>query len=151
LGGEKVFISPRAQCTYYVRETPRQLFRQYCEYGYWRVMVLRKHRRLASARHAAPALFFALVLVLFGLGLFLPGWWRLVSVILPAAYLAALTTAGLGVAWKEGLAIGFMFPLAAATMHFAYAAGIVCGFVDNLGLGAGHLRSTERWSRGSRA
>jgi succinoglycan biosynthesis protein ExoA len=130
LGGEKVFISPRAKCTYYVRETPRQLFRQYCEYGYWRVMVLRKHRRLASVRHVAPVIFFALVLVLFGLGLFLPGWWRLLSVILPAAYLATLTVAALGVAWKEGLAVGFMFPLAAAIIHFAYATGFIWGVIN---------------------
>ena len=34
--GGKVFISPRAKCTYYVRETPWQLFRQYFQYGYWK-------------------------------------------------------------------------------------------------------------------
>jgi glycosyltransferase involved in cell wall biosynthesis len=151
LRGEKVFISPRAKCTYYVRESPRQLFWQYCEYGYWRVMVLRKHRRLASVRHAAPVVFFALMLVLFGLGLFLPGWWRLISVILPAAYLSTLMTTALQVAWRQGLAVALVFPLAIAIIHFAYALGIICGFVEKSSFGVGHVRATERWSRGSRA
>ena len=74
--GEKVFISPRARYTYFIRETPSKLFRQYFDYGYWRVAVLRKHRRPASFRQIVPPLFMSLVLVLAILGLSLPGWWK---------------------------------------------------------------------------
>ncbi len=150
LNGEKVFISSRAKCTYYVRETPRQLFWQYYEYGYWRAAVLKKHRRLASVRHTVPVVFFLLVLVLLVIGLSLPGWWRLTAAVLPAVYLSILLTAGLGVGLKEGVAVGLMFPVAATIMHFAYAAGLFCGFLGSLGSRLGYLVPAERWSRGSR-
>src|SRR5262249_41619552 len=34
VAGGKVFISPRAWCSYYVRDAPVPFFRQYFEYGY---------------------------------------------------------------------------------------------------------------------
>ena len=58
LSGGKVYISPRAHCTYYVRESPSELFWQFFEYGYYRVVVLRKHRLPISFRHFVPIIFF---------------------------------------------------------------------------------------------
>ena len=67
--GGKIFISPRVQCIYHVRETPSELFWQYCQYGYWRVAVLRKHHLPASLRQLAPVVFFPLTLMLLIMGL----------------------------------------------------------------------------------
>jgi GT2 family glycosyltransferase len=141
--GGKIFISPRAQCTYYVRESPSQLLWQYCQYGYWRIAVLRKHRLPASIRHIAPVAFLSLLLVSLITGLFLPVRWRLAAAAFPAAYIGILFMAALGVAMKKGVKVGLAFPMAAIIMHTAYAAGFLWGI-------AAMGRKNERMSRLSR-
>lgn len=127
--GEKVFISPLARCVYYVRETPARLFRQYFQYGYWRVAVLQKHRLPASLRQLIPVLFFSLMLAMLVSGLWLSGWWRLLGALLSIVYVLILLTAGVGIAVRQGIRIGLLFPIATATMHIAYAGGFVLGLV----------------------
>jgi glycosyltransferase involved in cell wall biosynthesis len=129
--GEKVFISPRAQCTYFVRETASQLFRQYFQYGFWRVAVLRKHRLPASLRQIVPPLFMSSMLLFTFLGLVLPGWWRLIAVALPVSYAAILLIAGVKQGAKGQWRVAFMFPIAIAIMHAAYAAGFMRGIFKN--------------------
>jgi succinoglycan biosynthesis protein ExoA len=129
--GEKVFISPRARYTYFIRETPSQLFRQYFDYGYWRVAVLRKHRLPASLRQIMPPLFMSFMLVGVILGLSLPGWWRLTAGALPLVYGATLFIAGAEQGGKAGWRVAVLFPVAAAIMHAAYAAGFVWGLLKN--------------------
>jgi len=125
--GGKVFISPRARCTYYVRETPSQLFQQYFQYGLWRVAVLRKHRLPASVRQIIPPAFIGLTVISLIVGLSSPGLWRLTGIALPSVY--GMTLAGVGgwVGWRSGWKIGLLFPVAAAIMHMAYAVGFAMG------------------------
>jgi glycosyltransferase involved in cell wall biosynthesis len=129
--GEKVFISPRARCTYFVRETPSQLFRQYYQYGFWRVAVLKKHRLPASLRQIVPPLFISMMLLIAILGLTLPGWWRLTALVLPLAYTATLLLVGISQSRKLGWQIAVLFPVAATIMHMAYAAGFLWGLFKN--------------------
>ena len=124
--GGKIFISPRARCVYFVREAPSLLFRQYFQYGYWRVAVLKKHQRFASLRQAAPTLFFALTVFVAG-GVWYVGKWRFLAPVLPLAYGLILISAGARVASQASFRTGLLFPAAAAIMHFAYAAGFACG------------------------
>ena len=129
--GEKVFISSRARCTYFVRETPSQLFRQYFQYGFWRVAVLRKHRLPASIRQIVPPLFMSFMLVVAILGLLLSGWWGLIAAALPLVYGMTLLLVGVTQGGKAGWRVALMFPVAAAIMHAAYAAGFVWGLLMN--------------------
>ena len=62
--GGRIWQSPRIQSSYAVRESIGALFRQYLQYGFWKVSVARKHRGLASWRHAAPVLFVSSLLAL---------------------------------------------------------------------------------------
>lgn len=121
--GGKVFISPRARCIYYVRDTPSKLFRQYFQYGFWRVAVLKKHGLPAAFRQIIPPMFFLLSLMAFIGGLLLPGWWRLTALLLPLLYGITLLGVGAGVARNDGWLTGLFFPVAASIMHLAYAAG----------------------------
>jgi glycosyltransferase involved in cell wall biosynthesis len=129
--GEKVFISPRARYSYFIRETPSKLFRQYFEYGYWRVAVLKKHRIPASVRQVVPPLFMGLLLTAGLLGLSLAGWWGAIGILLPCMYGVALLVAGLCQGPKIGWRAAMMFPVAASIMHTAYAAGFAWGLVKN--------------------
>jgi hypothetical protein len=127
--GEKVFISPRARSTYFVRETPAQLYRQYFNYGYWRVAVLRKHRLPASMRQLAPPVFMVFMLVSFILGSSLPGWWG-IGLTLPAIYGLILFAVGVGEIGRAGWQVALLFPIAVATMHVAYAAGFATAILQ---------------------
>jgi succinoglycan biosynthesis protein ExoA len=128
---EKIFISPRARYTYFIRETPSKLFRQYFEYGYWRVAVLRKHRMPASLRQVVPPVFIGLMLTAGLSGLVLPGWWRITGALLPFIYGATLLVVGLHQVPKIGWRVAALFPVAVMTMHSAYAAGFVWALLKN--------------------
>ena len=129
LAGEKTFLSPRARCTYFVRETPAMLFRQYFQYGFWRLAVVRKHRTPASIRQIVPATFVLLLLLSVLAWLFLPGRWHLAGALIPAGYGVGLFAAGIGVALKQESMVGFLFPVAAAILHLAYGAGFLWGLI----------------------
>ena len=129
--GGKVFLSPRARSTYFVRETIRALFRQYFQYGYWRVAVLRKHRIPASLRQLVPPLFMCSMLMAAALGLSLPGYWQYTAGALPSAYGATLLVFGAKTRSKAGWRVALLFPVAAAIMHAAYAAGFMKGLLKS--------------------
>ncbi len=127
--GGKVFLSPRARATYFVRETVRSLFCQYFEYGYWRVAVLRKHRVPASFRQIVPPLFMSLMAASVIVGLLLPGWWKLMAGVLPVLYGVALLIAGVAQKGNADWRVAIRFPVAAAILHVAYAWGVLHGFI----------------------
>lgn len=125
--GEKIFISPRAHCVYFVRETPSQLFRQYFRYGVGRVGVLRKYRLPASIRQLAPPAFVGLLLLGLLVGPWLPGWWRTLAIVLPGLYATILLAVSIGGMTSWGVAVAARFPFAVATMHYSYALGFFSG------------------------
>src|SRR5262245_22194158 len=43
--GGRIYVSPKVRYSYFVRERVSQLFRQYFQYGFWRIPVIEKHRR----------------------------------------------------------------------------------------------------------
>ncbi len=68
--GGKVWQSPRIKSWYRPRGSLGALFRQYMQYGYWKVRVIQKHRLPASWRHLVPGAFL-LTLVLLAMALLL--------------------------------------------------------------------------------
>lgn len=119
--GGTIWISPDIRYQYFVRERPGQLWRQYRQYSFWRIPMLRKHRRPTTARQLAPPAFFAVMA-----GAALAGGIRrspLVALGLPIAY--GVTLAAVGVRSRRDLdgAAAARVPLALATLHAAYAAG----------------------------
>lgn len=64
-----VWQSATIRSSYAPRGSFAELFRQFHQYGYWKVPVIRKHRLPASPRHLAP---FAFVVGLGGLALLAP-------------------------------------------------------------------------------
>jgi succinoglycan biosynthesis protein ExoA len=125
LAGGKVYVSPRVRYSYFVRARIGQLFRQYFQYGFWRIPVIEKHGRPTTLRQVAPTLFYAACVLLAVAGL----WWRqpLVAVALPLTYLSALLLAGAALIPRHGVRVAGCVPLAIATMHAGYAWGLGYG------------------------
>jgi len=53
--GGKIIQSSKIQVHYYPRNFLGQVFRQFIQYGYWKVAVIKKHALQASLRHFMPA------------------------------------------------------------------------------------------------
>jgi len=62
--GGRVWQTPRIRSWYRPRKRLRDLYRQYVQYGYWKVATLKKHRLPASVRQLVPGVFVALLLAL---------------------------------------------------------------------------------------
>jgi glycosyltransferase involved in cell wall biosynthesis len=127
--GGKIWQSLRIRSWYEPRESLRALFRQYTQYGYWKVRVIQKHRLPASLRHLVPGCF-VLSLVMLPIGSL---WWPLATwtwLGLIVTYFACnliasfLTAAGKG--WKLFPLLPFVF----ACYHFGYGFGFLRGIWD---------------------
>lgn len=57
--GGKILLSDTIQSTYYNRASLSKLWKQYYQYGYYKVLVLQKHPRQMSPRQFIPPLFVA--------------------------------------------------------------------------------------------
>lgn len=126
LAGGKIWMSKSIKSTYFARGSLRKLWRQYFQYGFWRIRTLQKHKRPATLRQVAPLLF-VLSLLSLGLAGFL---WRPFWVLLgieAALYVLALFAGALDVGWKSGWRYATLAPLVFAILHFGYGLGSLWG------------------------
>jgi succinoglycan biosynthesis protein ExoA len=139
LGG-RIWQSPQIRSFYVPRGSLSALFRQYTQYGYWKVAVIKKHRALASWRHAGPPLFvgsilLGAVLIVVAAVLRLPtlAFWS--GAALGVELLAyALACAGATLRFARSLDSGslLVLPAVMALHHFAYGFGFLLGILDSL-------------------
>lgn len=123
--GARILLAADVQAVYYSRSSLRSLWRQYFQYGYWKVRVLQKHPGQMQPRQLVPALFvatltLALLLAPFSLAA------RLVLLLVLASY-AIATTAAVVI---EGRRFGVSRPLLAAAyvvLHLSYGSGALWG------------------------
>lgn len=72
--GFKVYFDPTIRSKYYVRGSFGKLFRQYHQYGYWKVYVNVKHKAVTSIRQMIPFFFVAWLVLSLLLWLFRADW-----------------------------------------------------------------------------
>lgn len=130
--GGGIWQSPSIRSWYYPRSSLLALFKQYMQYGYWKVRVIQKHRLAASIRHLVPGGFVGLLLVLCLLSLGVLSA-RLALLVLLVVYLiansgASLITCRMPKNWKY-LPI---MPIVFANYHFGYGWGFLRGVIDFL-------------------
>jgi len=127
--GGKIWQSPRIKSWYTPRESLRDLFRQYMQYGYWKVRVIHKHRLLASVRHLIPCCFvLSLITLSVASLLWTPAVWASVGVV--AIYSVCNLAASLLTAATKGWSLFPLLPLVFATYHISYGCGFLRGIVD---------------------
>jgi succinoglycan biosynthesis protein ExoA len=127
--GGKVYQSTRIRSWYHVRGSLKTLFRQYMQYGYWKVLVIRKHQMPASMRHLVPGTFVALLCLLAACGLFWPpALWGALG--LGILYAATALAAAVVVAARTGWTLLPVLPVVIACFHFGYGYGFLRGILD---------------------
>lgn len=128
--GGRIWQTPRIRSWYRPRASLAALWRQYSQYGYWKVHVMRKHKLPASWRHLVPAGFCAALIVLGIASLFLTSS-RYILLAVCAAYLVASCAAGI-IACRKSEHLKFLpfMPVVFAIYHFSYGFGFLCGLWD---------------------
>jgi len=133
--GGKIWQSPAIVSWYSPRPALSNLFRQYFQYGFWKVAVIRKHRLPGSWRHLVPIgfvlaniFFLACMAVTKVLG---AAQWFASSMVLwfsvVVAYVLATLIASLIAARRNGWAILPYLPAVFAAYHLSYGLGFLVG------------------------
>ena len=126
--GGRVLLAADVRSRYYSRGSWRSLWRQYFQYGFWKVRVLQKHPRQMNLRQFAPAAFVAVLLAAAAAAFFSPiGLWGLV--LLLGAYVGANLGAAFIAARRYGMRLFPLLPPAFAILHMAYGLGFWTGLV----------------------
>jgi glycosyltransferase involved in cell wall biosynthesis len=125
--GFKIYLARNIRSKYYVRASFEKLYKQYFQYGYWKVYVGMKHRAVTTLRQLIP-LFFVLFLVL-GLALsfvhliFLLIYISVLCTYIVAALIAALSRSN-GLKQPPRIVYAFLI------LHISYGFGYLKGIVD---------------------
>jgi glycosyltransferase involved in cell wall biosynthesis len=129
--GGRVWQSPRIESWYRPRGSLAALFRQYAQYGYWKVWVIRKHRLPASVRHVIPGLFLVTCSLL---ALAAPFWTPALFALagLVGTYLFSVMFASCWVSRSAGWDLLPILPAVFGCYHFGYGYGFLRGLTDCL-------------------
>jgi cellulose synthase/poly-beta-1,6-N-acetylglucosamine synthase-like glycosyltransferase len=126
--GGRIWLDPRIRSTYYARGTLRSLWRQYLQYGYWKVRVFQKVPGSAQLRHWIPPLFVLAVAGGLPVSLFVPALriFYLAGLIL---YVLANLSVSVLTAARSGWRHFPVLPPAFAALHVGYGLGFWGGLV----------------------
>ncbi len=145
--GMKIWQTPKIKSWYYPRASISALFKQYMQYGYWKVRVIQKHRIPASIRHLIPGSFVAFIMLLTVLSpfskiafLFLA---TLLGLYMVANFSASFITCFKPKYWKFLV----IMPLIFTAYHFGYGFGFLQGLIDFILLRKGGRSSFSKITR----
>ncbi len=127
LGGT-ILLAADIHSTYTSRSTLRSLWRQYYQYGFYKVRVIQKHPMQARPRQFAPPLFVFSLIAGIGLAVFVPIA-RILLLALIAAYVLANLTASLITASRSGWRLLPLLSVAFAILHVSYGLGFLIGLI----------------------
>jgi cellulose synthase/poly-beta-1,6-N-acetylglucosamine synthase-like glycosyltransferase len=131
--GGKILLSPAIRSTYYPRDAVKSLWRQYFQYGFWKVRVMQKHPHRMRVHHIVPSLF---VCSLSLTALFAQIWSGLAFLFIGVLGLYAVGATVATAIMKPRSRIFAFVPLVFAILHLGYGAGFLLG----------NLRFWNRWA-----
>lgn len=129
-GGGVVYQSKQILSWYQPRASLRALFRQYKQYGYWKVRVIQKHCVPASWRHPLPGAWVLSLLVLSLLSFFLAPARVILSLNLALYFIAALIASLITCRQPSRFKFILILPLIFSIYHFGYGYGFLRGLID---------------------
>ena len=126
--GARILLASNVRSKYYSRSSLRALWRQYFQYGYWKVRVMQKHPRQMSPRQFVPFLFVVSLLVSLTLFPFFNlGKWLLLVVV--GSYAVANSIASILIARRKGWRLLLCLPATFAILHLAFGLGFLAGLI----------------------
>ncbi len=125
--GYKIALSDKIKTKYFVRSSFSKLYKQYYQYGFWKVFVNVKHKTVTTLRQLIP-LFFVLFLILGGALSFLHSIFAWLFLIVLSLYLAIniLSAHKVSDNIKETFLISYTFVI----LHISYGLGYLNGIIN---------------------
>jgi succinoglycan biosynthesis protein ExoA len=125
LGG-RIILTPDIRSRYFSRSSFQSLWRQYYQYGYWKVRVLQLHPRQMSLRQFIPFVFVSTILM-FGILSIFSHVVLLGLLVILGSYLGGNLLATIQASLRTKIiAIPYVF-LSFAILHFSYGLGFLIG------------------------
>jgi len=136
--GAKILIAPELWSRYTSRSSISSLWRQYFQYGYWKVGVLQKHPRQMQLRQFVPGVFVFCLLVSLIVAVVHSAIGTRMVLLVGGGYLLATLLVSISLPcgkerWRLAPALAISFPV----LHFSYGTGFLVGLV----------RFCNRWRR----
>ena len=126
--GGKILLAEDVQSTYYSRGSLRKLWKQYFQYGFYKVRVLQKHPRQMRPRQFVPLLF-VLSLIASTIFMLVFPWGGILLLSLIGLYIAANLVASIVTARKKGWYAVWRLPFAFSVIHLSYGFGFLWGLL----------------------
>jgi len=126
--GAKILLASDVRCRYYSRSSFSSLWRQYFQYGYWKVRVMQKHSGQMQPRQFVPPLFVAACLTTLLLLPMFPVAGDFLGLVVGSYAVANITASMLSVRRNRSKFL-LLAPIAFATLHLAYGLGFLTGLV----------------------
>ena len=128
--GGTIWQTPRIRSWYRPRANALSLFRQYFQYGYWKVHVIRKHRVPGSWRHLVPALTVVAGVLLLAASLMVPAAGVLLAVCV-LTYLFISLVASVSTCTRLGQwTLLPALPIVFGIYHISYGLGFLRALAD---------------------
>jgi len=125
----KIWLDPSIKSTYTQRNSFIGLFKQYFQYGFYKVRVMQKRRGIASWRHVVPGLFvlglFTSLSIFFVYGNNIP----ILSLCLPYLSFSLFATIFELIKSPFNLLSAMMLPLTFYILHISYGLGFLLGLI----------------------
>jgi succinoglycan biosynthesis protein ExoA len=133
--GGRIWLDPSIHSVYHSRASLRSLWRQYFQYGYWKVRVMQKHPRQMHLRQFVPPTFVAALLGSALLATFTVVGCLLLTLI-AGSYILANLAASVWTACKHGWRHLLRLPAVFVTLHLSYGLGFLIRLVRFAARGA---------------
>ncbi len=126
LGG-RILLAPDIRAKYYSRGTLTSLWKQYFQYGFWKVRVMQIHPRQMSLRQFIPAVFVLSLVLSILTALFLTSFGWIIFAGISGLYLFANLFSSIKLAVQSGFQYLFILPICFSILHFSYGLGFLIG------------------------
>ncbi len=136
--GGKILQTPKLESYYYVRSSLRSVFRQYFNYGFSKLVVMRRYPHRVKPRQIVPSLFVASLIVSGTAGVASKDARTIFGLIVGNYAMISLATSA-SLASKVGWRYLPYLPPAFACLHIGYGLGLLRALFRWLVLGESHL------------
>lgn len=126
--GGKIILNPEIKSIYTTRSSPITLWKQYFQYGFYKIRVLQKHPRQMSLRQFVPPLFVLSLLISILLAL-TTSWGEWLFLLIAFSYLTANIAASIVTASKKGWKHLPLLPVTFFIIHLSYGFGFLAGLI----------------------
>jgi GT2 family glycosyltransferase len=124
--GHKIYLNSDIRCKYYVRASFKKLFKQYFQYGFWKVYVNKKHKTITTIRQLVPLLFtLYLLLLIFSSFIHYKFFLLLFPLLIIYFIIGAISTLKMKLSFIEKMGAIYTFWL----LHLAYGLGYLKGII----------------------